>query len=69
MTEREANEAKPASFSPWHTASYSAERGECVEISEGPATGIRDTQNRKHGALFFTANEWQAFLDSTRINS
>lgn len=50
----------------WHTASYSAERGACVEVSEGPATGVRDTQNREFGALFFTANEWQAFLGTAR---
>ena len=47
---------------PWHTASYSVERGECVEVSEGPTTGIRDTQNRDLGALFFSADEWHAFL-------
>ncbi|MEU3307454.1 DUF397 domain-containing protein [Nocardiopsis sp. NPDC006832] len=47
---------------PWRKSSYSAERGECVEVAEGPTTGIRDTQNRKHGALFFAADEWQAFL-------
>lgn len=47
---------------PWHTASYSVERGECVEVAEGPTTGIRDTQNRELGALFFSPDEWQAFL-------
>lgn len=46
----------------WHTASHSVERGECVEVAEGPTTGIRDTQNREPGALFFSADEWQAFL-------
>lgn len=69
MTEHEAAKATLTPASSWHTASYSAERGECVEVAEGSTTGVRDTQNREHGALFFAADEWQAFLDSTRINS
>lgn len=69
MTEHEANEETFTPALPWHTASYSAEQGECVEVTEGSTTGVRDTQNRDHGALFFSANEWQVFLDSTRINS
>lgn len=64
MTEHEATKATLAPESPWHTASYSVERGACVEVSEGPFTGVRDTQNREHGALFFAADEWQAFLGS-----
>lgn len=68
MTEYEATEATLTPASPWHTASYSVERGECVEVSEGLVTGIRDTQNREHGALFFDANEWQYFLGSARGN-
>ncbi|WP_017582270.1 DUF397 domain-containing protein [Nocardiopsis valliformis] len=66
MTEHEATKATLAPKSPWHTASYSVERGACVEVSEGPFTGVRDTQNREIGALFFDANEWQAFLGTAR---
>ena len=66
MTEHEATEAKLVSASPWHTASYSVERGECVEVSEGPITGVRDTQNRELGALFFAADEWRTFLGTAR---
>ncbi|WP_160051351.1 DUF397 domain-containing protein [Nocardiopsis sp. FR26] len=51
---------------PWHKVSYSAEQGACVEISEGPITGIRDTKHRELGALFFGADEWRAFLDTTK---
>ncbi|GAA1086748.1 DUF397 domain-containing protein [Nocardiopsis metallicus] len=69
MTEHEATTASTVPASPWHTASYSAERGTCVEVAEGSTTGVRDTQNRELGALFFGAIEWQAFLDSARINS
>lgn len=65
MTEHEAAKATLTPTS-WHTASYSAERGECVEVAEGPTTGIRDTQNRELGALFFDAEEWWAFLTPTR---
>lgn len=40
-----------------HKASYSAEQGACVEVAEGTATGVRGTQNREVGALFFTTAE------------
>ncbi|SIO87066.1 DUF397 domain-containing protein [Nocardiopsis sp. JB363] len=66
MTEHDATKATLVPASPWHTASYSAERGECVEVSEGPFTGVRDTQNRELGALFFEAHEWQTFLETAR---
>ncbi|MEE2038759.1 DUF397 domain-containing protein [Nocardiopsis sp. CT-R113] len=66
MTEHEATEATSVPFSPWHTASYSVERGECVEVSEGPVTGVRDTKHRELGALFFKPEEWQAFLDTAK---
>ncbi|MFL1380585.1 MULTISPECIES: DUF397 domain-containing protein [unclassified Nocardiopsis] len=66
MTEHEAIKTASMPVSPWHTASYSAERGECVEVSEGPVTGVRDTKHRGLGALFFGADEWQAFLDTAK---
>lgn len=63
MTEHESTKATSMPASPWHTSSYSVERGECVEVAEG-ATGaaVRDTKNRVLGALFFDSSEWQAFL-------
>ncbi|MCY9784212.1 DUF397 domain-containing protein [Nocardiopsis sp. EMB25] len=63
MTEHEAAKVTLAPVSPWHTASYSVEQGECVEVAEGPITGLRDTRHRDLGALFFGGNEWQAFLN------
>ncbi|GAA1467253.1 DUF397 domain-containing protein [Nocardiopsis exhalans] len=66
MTEYEAVEPKLGPSACWHTASYSVERGACVEVAEGPVTGVRDTQNRELGGLFFAPNEWQAFLGPTR---
>ncbi|WP_083918074.1 DUF397 domain-containing protein [Nocardiopsis xinjiangensis] len=49
-----------------YKASYSAEQGACVEVSEGPVTGVRATEHREVGALFFTAGEWQAFSGPLR---
>lgn len=50
--------------SPWHKASYTNDRGECVEVAEGPITGVRDTKHRELGSLHFSAAEWRAFLDT-----
>ena len=69
MTVHETHESDRACVSNWHKSSYSVEQGECVEVSEGSATGVRDTQNRELGALFFTADEWRAFLETARNES
>jgi hypothetical protein len=66
MTEHEAAEATLVSAALWHTSSYSVERGECVEVAEGPVTGVRDTKHRELGALFFGGDEWQAFLGAAK---
>ncbi|MFE1078583.1 DUF397 domain-containing protein, partial [Nocardiopsis alba] len=43
---------------PWHKSSYSnGEGGNCVEVSEGPTTHIRDTQNRALAELNLPAHE------------
>ncbi|MET9782395.1 DUF397 domain-containing protein [Nocardiopsis alba] len=47
---------------PWHKSSYSGARGDCVEVSEGATTHIRDTQNRALAELNLPAHEWSAFL-------
>ncbi|WP_028649418.1 DUF397 domain-containing protein [Nocardiopsis sp. CNT312] len=59
-------EAAHASARLWHKASYTNDRGACVEVAEGPVTGVRDTKNRELGALFFGADEWQSFIDTTK---
>ena len=46
----------------WHTSSYSSPNGECVEVSEGPVTGVRDSKHRDHAVLAFPHTEWHAFL-------
>ncbi|MBB6119492.1 DUF397 domain-containing protein [Nocardiopsis algeriensis] len=66
MKEHQATEEALVSSFSWRTSSYSTEQGECVEVSEGFFTGVRDTKNRELGALFFSASEWQAFLGSAR---
>ncbi|OKI17095.1 DUF397 domain-containing protein [Nocardiopsis sp. TSRI0078] len=51
---------------PWHKTSYTNDRGECVEVAEGPVTGVRDTKHRELGALFFSSSEWQAFIGTAK---
>ncbi|XKK39742.1 DUF397 domain-containing protein [Nocardiopsis sp. ARC36] len=50
----------------WHKASYSAASGNCVEVSEGTETLVRDTQNRELGHLSAPAPEWTALLAAVR---
>lgn len=50
----------------WHTSTYTNDRGACVEVSEGPATGVRDSKRREEEALYFAAPEWQAFVTAVR---
>ncbi|MEU3309079.1 DUF397 domain-containing protein [Nocardiopsis sp. NPDC006832] len=48
---------------PWHKSTYSSGAHNCVEVSEGPTTGVRDTKHRELGALFFSGGEWESFLN------
>lgn len=58
----------------WHTSSYSAGNGDCVEVSwragsdeNGAATDrvlVRDTKNRTTPALTFSTSAWRAFLST-----
>ena len=50
----------------WHKSSYSANGGNCVEVTEGLVTGIRDTQNRDLGYLTVPAPEWSALVGALR---
>lgn len=51
----------------WFKSSYSGGDNNCVEVGDlGATTGLRDTQHRELGALFFSAPEWQAFLGTAR---
>ncbi|MEU0493324.1 DUF397 domain-containing protein [Nocardiopsis sp. NPDC006139] len=44
----------------WHKSSYSGAQGDCVEVSEGSITAVRDTRHRELGHLEFAAAEWVA---------
>lgn len=50
----------------WHKATYSSTANECVEVSEGPTTLVRDTQNREKGFLGAPAGEWVALLKTLK---
>lgn len=50
-------------------SSYSGNRQNCVEVAEGPTSAaIRDSMHPAHGALYFHAPEWQAFVTAVRQN-
>ena len=54
----------------WHKSTYSGPNGgECVEVSEGLVTAVRDTRHRHLGSLEFPAAEWQAFLGAVRASA
>ncbi|MGI5118598.1 DUF397 domain-containing protein [Marinactinospora thermotolerans] len=59
-------ETAPVANRPWHKATATNDRGACVEVTEGTVTGIRDTKNRDKGALWFNADEWQAFVEGVK---
>ncbi len=50
----------------WHKSTYSAGDTNCVEVTEGVTTAVRDTQNRELGHLSFAATEWAALVDSLK---
>ncbi|GAB3699828.1 DUF397 domain-containing protein [Nocardiopsis oceani] len=50
-------------------SSYSATESHCVEVADlGRGRAVRDTKHRELGALFFGADEWQAFLGTAKDN-
>lgn len=50
----------------WRKSSYSGRNTNCVEVADGPITKVRDTQNRRLGALAFDSAEWRAFLSTAK---
>ncbi|MET9782397.1 DUF397 domain-containing protein [Nocardiopsis alba] len=52
----------------WHKSSYSANGANCVEVTEGPTTGVRDTRHRGLAELSIPVSEWTALLSSLRTN-
>ncbi|MFD3687738.1 DUF397 domain-containing protein [Nocardiopsis sp. NPDC058631] len=53
-------------MSDWHKSSYSTSGSNCVEVSEGAETLMRDTQNRELGHLAAPAPEWTALVAAVR---
>lgn len=50
--------------SEWHKSSYSASQGSCVEVAEGQAVLVRDTQSRELGHLEYPSMAWTSFLQA-----
>ncbi|XKK39394.1 DUF397 domain-containing protein [Nocardiopsis sp. ARC36] len=50
----------------FHKSTWSANGGECVEVSEGEKVRVRDTQNRELGHLTVPAPEWTALVSVLR---
>jgi hypothetical protein len=51
----------------WHTSSYSAASGSCVEVADdAPNVLVRDTRHRDHGHLDFTPAAWTTFLHALK---
>ena len=69
MTPSTTTDASFVPAGPWHKASYTNDRGACVEVAEGPVTGVRDTKHRELGALHFSAAEWSAFLSTAMTDT
>ncbi len=46
----------------FHKSSYSTSGANCVEVSGGRDTLVRDTQNRELGHLSFDRREWTSLL-------
>ncbi|MEU3015945.1 DUF397 domain-containing protein [Nocardiopsis sp. NPDC007018] len=51
-------------------SSYSSTAQECVEVADVPGvSAVRDTQHRDLGALAFPSSEWQALIDTARLEA
>ncbi|MFF3112069.1 DUF397 domain-containing protein [Kitasatospora sp. NPDC057904] len=52
----------------WHTSSYSAQAGNCVEVARGlhGAIPVRDSKDPEGPALAFPAEAWAAFVAAVR---
>ncbi|MFD6951041.1 MULTISPECIES: DUF397 domain-containing protein [Nocardiopsis] len=51
----------------WHKSSYSGGSGSCVEVAEGEAVLVRDTQNRGLGHIDYTPGAWTSFLHCVNL--
>jgi hypothetical protein len=54
----------------WRKSSYSGGGNQCVEVADlGAAVAVRDSKNPDAGHLAFSADNWRAFLSSTKRGS
>ena len=52
----------------WHTSSYSAENGSCVEVTPADTVMIRDGQDQRGVTLNFSAEVRRAFAAQVRAD-
>jgi hypothetical protein len=50
----------------WRKSTYSGSEENCVEVSLGSVSRIRDTKDRSGGTLAVSAAAWGAFLRKTK---
>jgi len=50
----------------WRKSSYSANEGECVEVSVARCVGVRDTKDRSSGQLTVARDAWCELLGRLR---
>lgn len=50
----------------WFKSSHSASYGDCVQVYLLAWVGMRDSKNPDGPVLWFTASEWNAFLNGVR---
>lgn len=72
-TVKTRNDRMNSSNSPIHRtgifrkSSYSQSEAACVEVADlENGAAVRDTRHRKLSTLFFSASEWEAFLEIAR---
>ncbi|MEV0675719.1 DUF397 domain-containing protein [Actinosynnema sp. NPDC050436] len=52
--------------SEWRKSSYSGNDSNCVEVSPGPATGLRDSKHPDSGHIVISAPAFRAFVRSLK---
>jgi hypothetical protein len=55
-------------LTPWTKSSFSFANGNCVEVAnlQGGGIGVRDSKDTEGLHLYFTPDEWNAFLGGVK---